>query len=254
MLTGVVIAKNESDRIARCLDSLSFCDEVIVMDNDSVDDTGKIAKSCGAKVHIYSGTDDFSAIRNAALRVAKNDWVLFVDADEVVPQRLQHEILHALPKSRFDGYFIRRRDYLWGKFLDHGDVGGVSILRLGRKSAGKWRGKVHETWDIKIVSDDIITPLEHYPHKDIASFLMALNHYSKIRAEELHQQKAKSNVISITFYPIAKFIYLWIFRAGFLDGTAGFVHAAIMSFYSFLVRGKLFLLDKGITDSHLRSK
>ena len=243
MLTAVIITKNEEKNIGRCLESLHFCNEILVLDNNSSDKTTTIAHKLGARVEHFSGLDDYSAIRNRGLELAHNNWVLFVDADEVVSALLGKEIIRAIKRTDFNGYLIHRLDHLWGRELRYGDVGQVYLLRLGIKSAGTWVSKVHETWKVEGLIGHLHDPLYHYSHQTLEAFLKSINHYSTIRAQELFDGGAHSGLLQIIFYPLGKFIYLWIFKLGILDSMAGLIHAGIMSFYSFLVRGKLYLLS-----------
>lgn len=242
MLTVVIIAKNEEKNILRCLESLRFCTEVLVIDNNSSDKTVSLARKWGARVENFPDTGDYSAIRNRGLELAGNNWVLFVDADEVVSEKLGREILRAITRQEYLGFLIRRQDYLWGRTLRHGDVGSYYLLRLGRKSVGVWTGKVHETWVIAGTIGRLSAPLDHYPHPTLETFLKSVNLFSTIRAQELFDHGSRSDIFQIILYPLGKFIYLWIYKLGILDGMAGLIHALTMSFYSFLVRGKLFLL------------
>jgi hypothetical protein len=110
--------------------------------------------------------------------------------------------------------------------------------------AGFWHGRVHETWDITGVTGRLEKPLPHYPHQTLYAFLRSINCYSDLRAAELNHHKTRSGLLAILFYPLGKFVNLWLFKAGILDGMPGLVHALVMSFYSFLVRGKLYLKTK----------
>ncbi len=246
MLTVLVLAKNEQENITRCLEGLKFCDQIVIVDDGSTDDTIKIAKKNGAVVLEHELSGDFAAMRNWALEQIKSNWVLFIDADEVVTKELANEIRQAITKVECKGFLIRRLDYMWGKELKHGDVGNVSLLRLARRGAGKWSGKVHEVWKVEGKICRLKNSLLHYPHPDVVFFLKEINKYSSIRAKALCDSGIRSNVLQIIFYPIFKFLWLWIGKLGFMDGTSGFIHAMTMAFYSFLVRGKLWLLYKSI--------
>jgi len=246
MLTGIVLTKNEEKNIARCLNGLKFCDHIVVVDDGSTDDTVSIAIGLGAQVLEHSLQGDYAAQRNWALNKVKSQWVLFVDADETVSPALAQEITQAVAKVEYKGYLLRRADFMWDRQLKHGDVGGVNLLRLARRGAGQWVGRVHETWQIEGRIGQLNNPLQHYPHPDMAAFLSQLNRYSTIRAQELFDSGARSNLLQIVFYPVFKFLRLWIWKLGFADGTSGFIHAMTMAFYTFLVRGKLWLLYKGI--------
>ena len=242
MLTGVVLTRNEQENLGKCLNSLKFCDAILIIDDNSTDDTVKIAQEAGAKVITHALNADFAAQRNFALSQVSSDWVLFVDADEVVSSDLASEIKRRILKGdSFSGFSVHRVDFLWGKQFKHGDVGNIKLLRLARRQAGEWQGKVHETWQVKGPTSELKNPLYHYPHANLTAFLQRINLYSTIRASELKSQNHKTSIFEIIFYPIGKFLKLWIWDLGFADGTTGFIHAMTMAFYSFLVRGKLWL-------------
>ena len=244
MISTVVLAKNEEKNVEACLRSVSWCDEIIVIDDNSNDKTTEIAKKYNAKILSHSLNGDFSAQRNFGLEKAKNDWVLFVDADEVVSQALWYEIMASVndPSGIYSGYFIKRKDIMWGKELNFGETGDIKLLRLAKKDAGEWEGRVHETWKIKGKTLLLQNNLTHYPHQTIKEFLKEINYYSDIRAQELFNKKIKSSWLAIIFYPKAKFILNYFIKRGFLDGLSGLVFALMMSLHSFLVRGKLWYL------------
>lgn len=244
MLTGIVLTKNEATNLKRCLESLKFCSSIIVIDDDSTDNTGKIAKSMSAKVINHPLNKDYSAQRNFAISQADTPWILFIDADEVVSSKLAQEISLATKKIQYKGFYIPRIDYMWGKKLKFGDTGRTKLLRLARRGAGQWHGQVHEIWQIEGKVGHLKNPLFHHPHQTMVEFLHHINNYSTIRAQELYSQNHSTNVLEIIFYPLFKFTYLYLFKLGFLDGTPGFIHAMTMSFYSFLTRSKLWLLYK----------
>jgi glycosyltransferase involved in cell wall biosynthesis len=253
MITAVVIAKNEEKNLPDCLAGLKFCSRVIVVDNNSVDTTAVVAKKHGAEVIRAPFSGDFAKLRNLALAKISTPWTLFVDADERVSAALAAEITVAVTNSKVTGYFLSRQDHLWGRVLKHGDTGNIQLLRLARTGLGFWHGQVHEHWQVTGQTESLINPLLHYPHPDLVSFLEKINLYSGIRAEELHHLGATSGLAAIIFYPLGKFFYLWICKLGFLDGTVGLIHAICMSFYTFLVRSKLFLLSVGIRDLSSKS-
>lgn len=243
MLSAIVLTKNEEKNIKDCLQSLSFCDEIIVVDDYSQDKTveevRKVYKVCKViKVLERHLNNDFSSQRNFGLEKAKGDWVLFVDADERVIPELADEI----KRSTVEGYYIKRQDYFLGKWLKHGETGNIKLLRLAKRRAGKWEGKVHEKWKIKGQTEILNQPLLHYPHQTVGEFLKKINYYSSLRAQELYNQGKKIKFWQISFYPKAKFLQNYFLRDGLLDGMPGLIMALIMSFHSFLVRGKLYLL------------
>lgn len=245
-ISAIVLTKNEQSKIGSCLESLKWCDEIIVLDDNSTDETVRIAEKFGVK--IYRRTlDNFSNQRNYALSKADGEWVLFVDADEVISEVLAFEISNAVrnwtngPDNQYIGFCIPRVDRIWGKELKYGES-GIRLLRLAKKGFGEWGGYVHEHWNIGGKVGLLRTPIRHYPHQTIAEFLKEINFYTTLRSEELYLRKIKSNLLSIILYPTAKFAFNYFLKRGFLDGIPGLVHALLMSFHSFLVRGKLWML------------
>ena len=240
MLSAVVLTKNEQDNIAKCLESLEFCDETITIDDFSTDKTVEFSKKYKAKIIQHALNNNFSAQRNFALSQIKSGWILFVDADEVISPELASEIKTAITRADHVGFYLPREDILWGHRLHHGDT-RTSLLRLARRGAGEWRGRVHETWVVSGRTGTLASALDHYPHPTITDFLNHINYYSTLRARELRDQGQKPALFPVLFYPPAKFLWLWLGKLGFLDGTPGFISAMIMAFYTFLTRGKLYL-------------
>ncbi len=242
-LTVVIITKNEESNIDSCLKQLVFADEIILIDDNSTDKTLEIAKKYKVKV-ISNKLSSFSHQRNLALERASNSWVLFIDADETIDEKLREEILERISEETYDGYYIKRKDIFLGYEMKYGDLEDVRILRLGRKNSGMWEGDVHEKWRIKGKTSNLKNSLGHHSHQNLFHFIDKINYYSSIRANELKQGNIKSSFLTIALYPMFKFVILYFSKMGFRDGLPGFIHALFMSMYSFLVRGKLYLLYK----------
>ena len=249
MLTAVVLAHDETESLTKCLKSVDFADDILIITDNPNHDIKPILSNNKVRSLYHPLNKDFSAHRNYALSQVKTEWALFVDADEVVTSKLAKNINQTLQnKNASNGYLIHRIDCLWQKQLKHGDLSDVYLLRLARKSSGRWSGRVHETWQVNGQIKKISGNLIHTPHPSLNEFLESINFYSSIRAGELYEEKSSANVFSIIFYPFGKFVYLWLIKKGVLDGVPGLVHAMAMSFYSFMVKGKLYLLSKQIND------
>ncbi len=247
-ISAVLIVKNEEKNIVDCLDSLQFADEIIVVDDYSSDRTPEIIdrlskENTNLKVFKRKLNNDFSAQRSFGVEKTTNDWVLFVDADERVTIELATEVKENItPNAEYGGFLIPRIDFIWGRQLRHGEVGNIKLLRLFNKNKGGLKGKVHEVWETKNKVGVLSNPIKHYPHPTVGDFLQEINFYSDLRSRELFEKGEKSNLFSIIIYTKAKFLQDYFLKRGFLDGTTGFIHAMLMSFHSFLVRGKLWLL------------
>lgn len=247
-ISTVILTKNEEKNIKDCLKTLLWCNEIIIIDDYSTDKTVKIAKEFKTRVFKRKLNNNFSGQRNFGLEKAKNDWVLFIDADERVSFKLKNEIWqlrqnYILAKN-WVGFKIKRQDKFLGKWLKHGETNSVKLLRLAKKSSGKWQGKVHEVWQIKGKTKTLKNPLIHNRKITISQFITRINKYSSLRAEELYNRKTKINIFLILIFPLAKFFQNYILKLGFLDGIPGLATAEIMSLHSFLARMKLYLLEK----------
>ena len=244
-LTAVILTKNEEKNIENCLNSLVFCDEVIVVDDFSEDKTIEIVHKFDKNIKVIQRklNNDFAEQRNFGLIKSRNEWILFVDADEVVTNELKSEIQNL--NFQKESYSIKRRDYFWNQELKYGEIKKVrdqGIVRLVKKSSGTWMGDVHEVFHTSKITGKLNSFLDHHPHQTLKEFINDVNRYSDIRSQELFDRGVKTNIFQIIFLPSGKFIYNYIFNLGFLDGAAGFTYSFMMSFHSFLVRSKLYQL------------
>jgi len=240
MISAVVLAKDEEKNLTDCLESVKWCDEIVLIDDDSVDKTIEIAKKFNAKIFTHSLNNNFAQERNFGLQKAKGEWVFFVDADERVSLELKKEILESIKKPNINGFFLKRQDFFGNRALKYGETANVRLLRLARKGKGEWQREVHEIWEIKDEIGELKNPLLHYSHPTISEFLEHVNFHSSLHAQVLKKEGVKPSLFQIIFYPKAKFIQNYIFRLGFLDGTPGIIVALMMSFHSFLARAKLY--------------
>ena len=245
-ISGVILTKNEEKNIEQCIESALWCDEIIIVDDNSEDRTVEIVQNSKLKIYKRSLNGDFSAQRNFGLKKASGDWILFVDADERVTPSLREEIIQLTnnPVNQYNGYYIKRNDFMWGRKLRYGETGNIELIRLAKKNSGKWKGKVHEEWVIKGETEILDNYLLHYPHQNINEFLKEINFYTGIRAKELFDEGVRSGFLEIILYTKAKFVQNYFLRLGIWDGMPGLISAILMSLHSFMVRGKLWLLWK----------
>ena len=248
-LTAIVLTHNSEKTLPDCLRSISFAEKIIVFDNNSTDNTRNIARRAGAVVFKEPHEGNFAKQRNAAMKEAKTEWILFIDSDEEVTSELRADIMHVVDSKRNEqqpekAFYLKRRDFWRGKELKHGELAGAynkGIIRLMRKGSGTWKGEVHETFEVRSGEVGRLNGfINHYPHPTISDFLKDINAYSTIRARELYKEKAEVTSFQIMAYPFGKFIYTYFLKLGILDGVGGFVYSFMMSFHSFLVRAKLY--------------
>jgi len=261
MISAVVLTKNEERNIKDCLTGLSWCNEIIVLDDNSTDKTVEIAQNLKATIIIHGLDNDFAGQRNFGLEKARGEWVLFIDADERISPMLANEIksicypqeikpdsenkdvnLCWQDKNVVKGFYIHRKDIFLHKLLNHGETGRIKLLRLAKKDAGRWHRKVHEVWDINGKTSTLKFEMSHFPHPTVSTFLQDINYYSDLNARQFYEEGVRFSPWQIAGYPLAKFINNYFIKLGVLDGTVGFIHAVIMSFHSFMTRGKLWQL------------
>ncbi|MFH0863680.1 MAG: glycosyltransferase family 2 protein [Candidatus Gottesmanbacteria bacterium] len=256
MISAVILTKNEEKNIKDCLEAVKWCEEIVIIDDYSEDQTVSTCEMSNVKCQIFQRhlDKDFAAQRNYGLEKARGparhasqgdaggEWVLFLDADERVTEDLKEEILHFVQNDKYNGFYLKRKDFLFGKRLNHGESGNIKLLRLAKKDSGIWGRSVHETWQIKGLIGELTNPLLHYPHQKISEFLHDINIYTDINAQVFYQQEIKVRFWQIFIYPFGKFIKNYFFKLGILDKTPGFIHAVMMSFHSFLTRAKLWVL------------
>ena len=245
-----LITKNESQNLEKNFTWLNKCpaiNEVICIDDNSTDNTIQVFKTLGKNnpntsfsIHQNPLNKDFSRQRQLALQKSKNDWILWLDADEVPRQQLI-DFLNNLKPSHHN-YSFKRKDIFLGKELKYGETNNQNFIRLFNKNYGKYNHPVHEIWKTTEEIKDTNLEIIHHSHNNMTSFLRKINFYTDIRAQELYNQHKKSDLFQIIFYPLAKFVQNYFLRLGFLDGVPGIILALSMSLHSFLVRAKLWKL------------
>lgn len=249
MISAVILTKNAEQDMEKCIQSVRWSDEIIVVDDNSSDKTIEIAKKYKTTIYQRSLNNNFSAQRNFGISKSKNEWILFVDSDEVVTDALAYEISNAIglkaqDLKNFNGFYMKRSDFMWGKHLKYGETGNIKLLRLAKKGSGVWEGMTHEGWKIEGHVGTLMNPLLHFPHKTLGEFLEEINFYTDIRANELKDKNTKVFFWDIILYPLGKFLINYFIKRGFLDGMQGMIFAITMSFHSFLVRSKLWLKNE----------
>ena len=246
ILSCVILTKNNENEIEECIKSIeSICDEILVIDDFSNDKTIKRASSF-KKVKIFQRplSNNFSSQRNFGLKKASSRWVLFLDSDERVDEKLNSEILQVVnnPFLSESGFMIKRRDVFLGKTLRHGEAGGIALLRLGKRGSGVWMRAVHEKWEIRGRVGRLTGFIIHKSHGSLFDFISKINFYSKIHARENYLLGKPLPLMRAFIWPFMKFVYNYFFKLGFLDGLYGFVFSVLMSFHSFLAWGEYYLI------------
>ncbi len=246
--SAIVLTLNEEGSLGRCLESLAFCDEVWVIDSGSTDRTLEIAQKYGAKIQNVEWKG-FIQTRNEALQLANGEWVLSVDADEVVSTELRTEILKVVDFN-FAAYSMPRRTLYSGRWIRYGGWYPNRIVRLFKRSEGKWVGEsVHERWETTGKLGALTSDLIHYSFEGIGDQVERNNRYSTLAATGLQAKGVHSSWVKILFKPPIKFLETFFLKRGFKDGYPGFIIAVSAAYAVFLKWTKLWELEhvkKGI--------
>jgi glycosyltransferase involved in cell wall biosynthesis len=224
-LTAIIITKNEAANIGACLDSVAFCDERIVVDCGSDDDTTTIAQSKGAHVtaHAWQG---FGRQKNFALSLAKGDWVLSIDADERVTPELAAAIGKSINENSADGYEIRRRTRFLGHEMLQSRVFPDYVLRLFRRGRAHFTDVlVHEGLVCAGPVGRLAETLLHDPVQRLEDALSRVDRYSTASAEMLVAKGRQVSFATGIAHGIWMFVRIYMLRLGFLDGRVGFLFA-----------------------------
>ena len=225
-LSAIIITKNEAANIADCLDSLAFCDERIVVDGGSSDDTARIAQAKGAQVVAAPDWQGFGPQKNLALSQAKGDWVLSIDADERVSAALAEEIKQAMAEGRADGYEMPRRSSFCGRFMRFSGWYPDYVLRLFRRGKAHFsNAAVHERVICAGKVARLSEPLLHFPVTRLEDALSRMDRYSTAGADMLVESGRRVSFMSGILHGLWTFLRTYFFRAGFLDGREGFLLA-----------------------------
>jgi glycosyltransferase involved in cell wall biosynthesis len=261
---------NEEANLARCLDSLRWTDDLVVLDSFSTDQSERIARSYGARwvQREYRGRAEHQnwAIDNIPF---KHPWVYYSDADEVVPTALAEEIatITATTERPEVAYRVCRRDYFMGRWLRHSSQYPVWFVRLFRPDKIRWKRKANPVPEVRGAIGTLVNDYIHYPFsKGIADWLTRHNRYSTYEAEETllslavqdfelksllssdptaRRQALKTLSFRLPARPLFKFLYMYLARRGMLDGLPGFHYCLLQAFYEYQITLKVRELRSG---------
>lgn len=237
-LSAIIITKNEAANIRECLESVSFADEIIVLDSGSDDGTTVIAREMTDKVFVSEDWPGFGAQKNRALEYATGEWVLSIDADERVSAGLRAQIDAAIANPAHDGYRIPRLSSYCGRFMRHGGWWPDPVLRLFRRGKGRFDDRrIHESVIVDGRVGDLNEPLIHHSFESLDDVVATMNRYSTDSARMLYDAGKRANEFTAIIHGVSMFVRTYFLKAGFLDGREGFslaVASAEGSFYRYL--------------------
>lgn len=243
-ISVIIITGNEEKNIRECLESVKWAEEIVVVDSESKDNTVEIAKRFTDNVYIRKW-EGYANQKSYALNLAKNEWVLSLDADERVTIELAAEISNLkLDSTSLDAYKIHRDNYFLGKKINHCGWGNDYQLRLFRKSKTKLTERlVHEGFIVDGKISTLKNSIIHYSYENLKDGFAKINEYSTLEANEKYQRKNVSG-FTIMLYPVIGFVQHYIFRKGFLDGSRGLLISLMHAMTKLQVQMKIWELRK----------
>ena len=241
-LSVTIIAHNEEGNIRECLESVKWADEIVVVDAGSKDKTVEISREYTDKVFINPWPGHYQQ-KNFAIDKTSHLWIFSIDADERVTPELRKEIERVLTNSFFDGYLFPRKNFFLGKWMRHGGWYPDCVLRLFRKDKGRFGGiNPHDKVIIEGGRVGVIDiPIIHLTYKNFSQYITKQHMYTTISAEEIVKRRGKIKVGQLALIGkfLTKFLELYLWKRGFLDGLHGLIAAIAASYFALIKYAKI---------------
>ncbi|MBN1895206.1 glycosyltransferase family 2 protein [bacterium] len=233
-LSCILIVRDEAARIERCLRSVAFADEVVVLDTGSTDATPELARRHTDRVY-RSSWKGYGGTKQAALEKATGEWILWIDADEIVPAGLAEEIRGIVDgKTPYAGFHLSRKAYFLGRWMRYGGWYPGHVIRLFRRDCGRFSpDRVHEGVILTGKAGFLKHPLDHYTDDSIGHYFDKFNRYTSLAAADLAGRGRRPAAPELLLRPLFMFLRMYVIRLGFLDGMEGFLLALFSSQYVF---------------------
>lgn len=242
-ISVVVSAWNEEEKLARCLSSVKWATEIIVVDNSSTDATARVAKKFTQHVYKRPNHPMLNVNKNFGFEKATSDWLLSLDADEEIPPELGSEIQSVIrgDTSPYVGYWLPRKNIIFGKWIEHGLWWPDKQLRLFRRGKGKFPCKhVHEYLEVEGQTADLKHPFVHYNYESISQFVRKMDTlYTESEVQKLIRTEYQITWYDALRFPVSDFVKTYFAQEGYKDGLHGLVLSILQAFYSFVVFAKL---------------
>ncbi len=238
-LSVVVITKNEGSRLADCLKSVAWADDIVVVDDNSTDDTREVARAGGARV-FERAMDIEGKHRNYAYSLAKNEWVLSLDADERATPELKAELAETLKDPKCNGYTIPRRNFMGNVWVKHGGMYPSAQLRLFKKGEFKYdeKAEVHPQAYMKDPRGALKSDILHYTYRDFTDAIAKMDRQTDLEARKWFREDRKVGTFSILRKTVDRFWRAYISKKGYKDGVIGLFLAVNSGMYQFLSYAK----------------
>jgi len=226
VISGIIITFNEEKNIAACLESLTWVDEIVVVDGGSTDKTVEICREYTDNIYMHPDWPGFGPQKNRALDYASGDWVFSIDADERVTPPLRKEILEVLGDPAAIAYEIPRLSWYCGRFIRHSGWRPDYVLRLFKRQAGRFSNDlVHEKVLIEGKVGRLQNDLIHYSFRDLEQVLKVVNNYSTLGAQQKFRMGAKAGLTKAILHGLGELASTYLLKGGFLDGRQGLMLA-----------------------------
>lgn len=245
-VSAVVICLNEADRIARCLESLSFCDEIVVVDSCSSDGTREIARKY-TPIVIEQPFLGYVKQKNFALERIKNDWVICIDADEALSSELVANIVGAVARNdgTISGYELDRVTHYLGVWHDRGEWYPDWQLRVFRRSRGHFGGMdPHDHVELEGPVERLTGRLLHWNYRDLSDHVQTMDRFSARMARSLADSGVRFRLSDLVLRPPARFLKSYFWQQGFRRGVPGFIVSIAGAYYVFMKYAKLWELER----------
>jgi glycosyltransferase involved in cell wall biosynthesis len=245
-LSVYMITFNNSATIGKALESVAgWADEIVVVDSHSPDGTAQIAAKYTDHV-LHLDTTDLREKYQYAQDQCKNPWVMFIDADEWLPEPFKHEVKEVLASaSANDGYIVDRRNIYLGREIKHGGWYPDREIRLYRKDRGDWQGGIHAKVHVDGRTGHMKNHYMHTPYSDTAHQIRTIDRYSEAYARDLFNAGRRFHLSNLLLRPIYRLLRDYIFKRGFLDGIPGLIILACTMYYVFMKHARLWEIENG---------
>ncbi len=241
-LSVIIPTYNEENYIEAALKSVTFADEIIVIDSYSSDKTIEIAGKYTPKI-LQRKFDNFSNQKNFALSHATGDWVLFLDADERITHSLENEILEVIENPKYEGYKINFPHFFMNRFLYHHDD---DVIRLVRRDKASFSGSVHEKLNVDGNIGQLKNFMLHFTYKGLHHYIQKKENYAWFQAEQLYAKNKKTTYFHLFFRPLYRLFNSVVIRGSFRDGIPGITVAVLDAYGVFQRYVKLILLHRNM--------
>jgi glycosyltransferase involved in cell wall biosynthesis len=238
-IAATIITYNEQRNLPRAIESLRCCDEIVVLDSGSTDRTVEIAANLGARV-IETPWRGYASQKNYASENASHDWILSLDADEVLSEALEAEIWQIKKNGpRYDAYTMPRLAQYLGRWIYHSGWHPDRKIRLFDRRKGVWHGDyVHESVKVSGTVGHLQANILHFTCSSLSEHLKTMDRYTTLAAQQILDEKRKVTFSNLLLNPPWTFVQTYILKAGFLDGTEGLAIANMAALYNFLKYAK----------------